>query len=67
MNGRTPLVRTTRSFTSDIYRVIIDNHISPFMHDIYDESECLVLQEDNCGPQKQLKSLRIYRMKKLHG
>ena len=35
-----------------VYRVVIDNHILPFMNDVRGGSASVVLQEDNCGSQR---------------
>ncbi len=50
--GRTPLDGTYRSFTSNTYRVIIDNHILPFMYDAHSALGSFLLQEYNCGPHR---------------
>lgn len=69
VSGRTPLVGTIGSFKSDRYRVIIDNHILPFMYDVYDGPARFVLQEDNCRPHRAiniatyLKNDEVTRMK----
>ena len=52
MHGRTPPVGTIGSFTSATYRVIIDNHIIPFIYDIHGGTNEFILQEDNCGPHR---------------
>lgn len=39
LHGRTPLVGTVGSFDSKTYRVIIDNHILPFMNKVHDGAE----------------------------
>ncbi len=44
--GRTPLVG---SFTSETYRVMINNLILPFMYDTRDGPATFVRQEDDCG------------------
>ncbi len=64
--GRIPLVGTVGSFTSETYRVIIDNHILPFMYDTHDSPATSVLQEDSCGPHRAKLLLYIYKIKKLH-
>ena len=48
--GRTPLAGTYGGFTSDTYRVIIDNHILPSMYDNHGGPGSFLLQEDNYGP-----------------
>ncbi len=46
------LVGTIGNFDRHTYRVIIDNHVLPFIYYIYDGSNGFVLQEDNCGPHR---------------
>ena len=52
MRGRTPLVGTVGKFDQHTYRVILENHILPFAHNIHDGPTDFVLQEDNCGPHR---------------
>ena len=52
MRGRTPLVGNIGSFNQQTYRVIIDNHVLPFVYHVHDGPANLVLQEDNCGPHR---------------
>ena len=57
--GRTPLVRTVGSFDQHTYRVMIDNHILPFVYDVHGGTNTFILQEDNCGPHRA-KSIATY-------
>ena len=43
MKGRRPLFGVIRSFTQTTYRVIIDNHVLPFMYDIHEGPASFVL------------------------
>ncbi len=52
MRGRSPLMATIGSFDRHTYRVIIDDHILPFVYDVHDGTEPFVLQEDICGPHR---------------
>ena len=53
------LIGTVGSFGRLTYRVIIDNHILPFMYYVHVGPECFILQEDNCGPHRA-KSIATY-------
>ena len=59
LRGRTPLVGTIGSFDHYTYRVIIDNHVLPFVYDLHGGSNAFVLQEDDCGPHRA-KSIAMY-------
>ncbi len=48
--GCTAFVAKIGSFDRHAHRVIIDNHILPFVYYIYDSSAGPSLQEDNFGP-----------------
>ena len=37
------------NFNQQTYRVIIEDHILPFAHNVHDDPADFVLQEDNCG------------------
>ncbi len=69
MKGHTPLVGTIGTFYRNTYRVIIDNHILPFMYDNHDGPASFMLQEDTCGPRRArsiatyLQSQEVTRMK----
>ncbi len=43
-----------RQFRRKYYRVIIDNHIPPFIHDIHGGTNTFVLQEGKCEPHRAL-------------
>lgn len=45
---------TIGSFDCNAYRVIIDNHILPFVYNIHGETDQFILQEDNFGSQRAL-------------
>ena len=59
MRGRTPIVETFGSFDKHTYRVIIDNHILPFMYEVHGGPASFALQEDNCEPHRA-KSVATY-------
>ena len=59
LSGCPPLFRTVGSFDSETYRVIVDNHILPFIYNIHGGTDGFVLQEDNCGPHRS-KNIATY-------
>ena len=56
IRGRTSPVG---SFDRNAYRVIIDNHILPFIYDVHEGTDTFVLQEDNCAAHRA-SSIAIY-------
>ena len=52
VRGRIPVVGTVGSYDQQTYRVIIENHILPFVYDIHGGTESFVLQKDNCGQHR---------------
>ena len=63
MGGRTTLVGTIGKFDQHTYRVILENHILPFAHNVHDGPADFVLQEDNCGSHRA-KSIARYHADK---